>query len=65
MLIDCHANATHTLHFPSSENSDGREEILDTTLLTNNKTFRVENWIVSEQRSVSIYSWVFFSLILV
>lgn len=50
-LSVCNRLSIASFHFLSSKNCDDLEEVPDITLLTNNKTFGVENWKVSDQRS--------------
>lgn len=47
-LSMCNKRKTATFPFPSSENFDSCREVLDIALLTDNGTFRIKNWRVSD-----------------
>ncbi|KAH8368567.1 hypothetical protein KR200_006474, partial [Drosophila serrata] len=58
----CNKGNTPTFIFPSTENFQGWEEVLDLTLLIEQNKYRVENWRVSTEHSFSDHRYIFFDI---
>ena len=61
-LTICNTGTSPTFIFPSSENCEGWENVLDLTLISDKSSFAVGNWRVSDKRSFSDHNWILFDI---
>lgn len=61
-LCICNSGDTPTFIFPSSENYNGWEEVLDITLISERSKVSVDSWRVSNKRSFSDHNWILFNI---
>lgn len=61
-LTICNRGTNPTFVFPSSENFVGWSDVIDLTLISDNRKVEIENWTVSGKKSFSDHNWILFNI---